>query len=321
MKGIAILFVILNHNIPLNILDNYKYFYHIGQAVPIFMMISGYLVYAKYSVQDMFENFNHFSKVFKRIMFPFFIVTIIQVLIKVMFGTFSLKALIIDGGIGPGSYYPWVFLQCTLILPIIVFIMNKYSKTYISAIIIIGICIGLNIICCVFQLPEQIYRLLAVRYIFYLYLGCLWKKEGIYFNAMTVGIVLISIIFIYLEKYKLLNFSPIFFNSWQGYNWLGSFYTLAVIGCIDKLYQFIKNDKVKTWISRLGSCSYEIFLTQMFVFSFLGPGLVNFISNQLIKYIIYIVFTTLLSIIPVYILKNISNSSTLLKKEYVLSRK
>ena len=103
------------------------------------MMISGYLVYAKYSVQDMFENFNHFSKVFKRIMFPFFIVTIIQVLIKVMFGTFSLKALIIDGGIGPGSYYPWVFLQCTLILPIIVFIMNKYSKTYISAIIIIGI--------------------------------------------------------------------------------------------------------------------------------------------------------------------------------------
>ena len=81
MKGIAILFVILNHNIPLNILDNYKYFYHIGQAVPIFMMISGYLVYAKYSVQDMFENFNHFSKVFKRIMFPFFIVTIIQVLI------------------------------------------------------------------------------------------------------------------------------------------------------------------------------------------------------------------------------------------------
>ena len=53
----------------------------------------------------------------------------------------------------------------------------------------------------------------------------------------------------------------------------------------------------------------------MFVFSFLGPGLVNFISNQLIKYIIYIVFTTLLSIIPVYILKNISNSSTLLKKD------
>ena len=60
MKGIAILFVILNHNIPLSILDSYKYFYHIGQAVPIFMMVSGYLVYAKYSSQDLLENYHHF---------------------------------------------------------------------------------------------------------------------------------------------------------------------------------------------------------------------------------------------------------------------
>ena len=30
------------------------------------MMVSGYLVYAKYSSQDLLENYHHFNKVFKR---------------------------------------------------------------------------------------------------------------------------------------------------------------------------------------------------------------------------------------------------------------
>ena len=313
MKGIAILFVILNHNIPLSILYSYKYFYHIGQAVPIFMMVSGYLVYAKYSSQDLLENYHHFNKVFKRIMLPFAIVTMIQISIQIVLGIFNLKTLIVAGGIGPGSYYPWVFLQCTIFLPIIVFVINKFSKTYISALIIIGISIGLNILCSVLHLPEAIYRLLAIRYIFYLYLGCLWRKEGIRFNGKTVFLVILSVIFIELEKYKQVNFSPLFFNSWQGYNWLGAFYTLAVICFIDKLYQFIKIDQIKTFISRLGKSSYEIFLTQMFIFSFLSPNLLSFIPSQFIRYMIYILLTTLMSVIPVYSWKYIFNHKNKLK--------
>ena len=45
MKGIAILFVILNHNIPLSILDSYKFFYLIGQAVPIFNLFLWLKIY------------------------------------------------------------------------------------------------------------------------------------------------------------------------------------------------------------------------------------------------------------------------------------
>ena len=170
MKGIAILFVILNHNIPLSILDSYKYFYYIFQAVPIFMMVSGYLVYAKYSSQDLLENYHHFNKVFKRIMLPFVIVTIIQIAIQIVLGIFNLKTLIVAAGIGPGSYYYTVLIQFVLLFPIVYTLIYKFDYKGLLG------CIAFNFLFELLKAPllinESVYRLLAFRYVTVIAFGC-----------------------------------------------------------------------------------------------------------------------------------------------------
>lgn len=106
-----------------------------NMAVPIFLLIQTFHVFKKDPELVCFPNF---VKLFRRIILPFILIQVIAVAIK-CFGSEDVdfvqiaKSFIAAGGFGPGSYYPWIYLQMALALPIVVKIMSKCNALRINS--------------------------------------------------------------------------------------------------------------------------------------------------------------------------------------------
>ena len=108
IKGVAIMSVLLLHN---NIPVPFKIAW-IGQAVPLFLLITASLTYSSFQSGKTLQTYyslNTFSKMLKRIFLPFFFVVLAQCAISFfLLDNFSLFSTISGGGMGRGSYYPWI---------------------------------------------------------------------------------------------------------------------------------------------------------------------------------------------------------------------
>lgn len=237
IKGIASLSVVLLHCMP-----NYYIFapLWIGQAVPIFLFVSAYLIYSSFqrgkSLEDYYSK-DSILKVLDRIFKPFFCVLLLQIILYYFFKPdFSIKGMILSGGIGPGSYYPWLYLQAWLFLPIIINVIDRVSLLS-SFIIFLSICLTLEILSSLIHVPEVLYRLTFYRYIFVLYLACIVKKIDMKINPLLIVLSLISIIYSFIITYTNLNFEPFFFFSgWRGHTWITYFYTVFFFLILKRIY-------------------------------------------------------------------------------------
>lgn len=135
----------------------------------------------------------------------------------------------------------------------------------------------LEISCNVIEMPKYIYRLFVAKYIFLLYLGCIWRRYGISNGIYPLAII--SIIFVLLDFNSVLPENIFVFNlGWKGYYWVAYFYSFAFLSFLIYLYKKIPYFNNK-YILKIGKCSYEIFLVQMFIF-----GFQQYILNPLYKY-------------------------------------
>lgn len=123
MKGICILAVILQHAcyIP-------GFEYTIVQQVPLFLLIQVYHGY-KHGLDDV-KPFN-MRKTWDRILKPFLMVQVVMLFISLLRGGFDIvgyvKGFLVMGGYGMGSYYPWVYLQFAILLPVVARMLRKKS--------------------------------------------------------------------------------------------------------------------------------------------------------------------------------------------------
>lgn len=303
VRGIAIFSVIFLHNLPTFHVVSIA---HIGQAVPLFLLITAYLSYLSFEKGKTVEAYyapKAIKKMLKRIVLPFLIVTIIQYfLLAFLNREMPINTVISNGGIGPGSYYPWLYLQTWLFLPLIIFI-TKYKSIGFSSAIILLICIFLEWLSCYTNIDPLLYRLLFYRYLFVIYLGCLLKKENWEINKIIGGLAIISLLFSLVEVYSAIDFEPFFTSQWKGYHWITSFYPLFLflLGC--KVYSKIEKTKIAAFFVKLGNYTYEIFLCQMFVYSIFSKDYLSFIDNYYLEFLIYIAATTVLSRLPILLYK------------------
>jgi peptidoglycan/LPS O-acetylase OafA/YrhL len=332
IKGIAILSVVFLHNTPVNKLFQIAW---IGQAVPLFLLVTAYLTYGSFQKGKTIKTY--YSKLsiramLKRIFVPFLllqcVLSIIFCLYSIIFclSQFSMYSVIVSGGIGPGSYYPWVYLQCWIILPFIIMLVDKLSIRK-SFLLFLSISVILELFTSLAHIPESIYRLLLYRYLFLIYLGCLLRKLNIKLNTEIIVLAILGLLFATIEIYTDIDFSPWFTNQWQGHHWITAFYTLLVFLLLKSLYsaviqrlapsfpplpgQYAKNTqhlRRTVWgftrcIIVLGNNSYEIFLCQMFVFSVFSKKMLFFIENEYMKIALFIALTTVLAVAPVILYK------------------
>ena len=307
LKGMSILFVVLTHCL---VGKEYILFSLWGtQAVPLFLLIQVFHAYKK-GVDNITLSYN-LRKLFQRILKPFILLLAIEIILLAVYKQdwiSVLKTAVLYGGIGPGSYYVWIYIQFFFLLPIaakLICRMNEVSLFFLFA----CVCIGIEILSSYIQIHPILYRLLFIRYIFLIYLGYLWASKGIAINKITIILSVVSIIFILVFAYTDWDLEPLFANNeWRLFHWITYFYTAYLfVYLLYKLYQYM-DERMKMFCCTLGKYSYEIFLFQMFVFTFF-PSL-DFLGNQFVEVTLRIVLTTALSIFPVLLYKKFVGNKT-----------
>lgn len=203
-----------------------------------------------------------------------------------------LKSILTYGAWGPGGYYPIIYIQILIWIPILYTLFKRNPLSTFISVILINICFEIfahN------MLTEQIYRLLSFRYIIFILLGMvLYLYEDCLSNTYIPHIsLLVGIIYLIYVNY--IDYSPTFFTWWTGTAMPTAFYSFGVVLFFKKLERhFQKFHYLLRPITFIGEASYQIFFVQMIFF---GP-LQNFSPNlAIINEHIRIRYTFLLSLI------------------------
>lgn len=279
IKAYAILCVLIGHTFPFLHETGYPLWY--GMQVPLFVLIQVFHVFRR-------ENYSfNLKQMFQRIMLPYLIVQILPlgyVVYRCMNGNCMIINYIERGGYGPGSYFPWLYMQLALILSIVKPWLDRRSKIQ-NLIIALIICESFEIMSSVIGLPDWLYRLLPIRYFFLIYLGWIWVKEGIVLNAKNIVLSMISMGTIIYFEYLYTPTYPWFYDTaWRCHRWPCYFYVSTLLcGVLYWIYSQTKSISFVKYSTRLlAQCSYEIFLIQMIAIPFMPKML--FVENAFLRY-------------------------------------
>lgn len=270
-KGVAILSVILLHSLPC--LREIGWILHIGQAVPVFLFITAYLISMRFESLQTYFQWERFAKMLKKVFVPFVFVLLIQLVCLALIDRLpSLKTIVKTGGIGPGSYYIWLYLQAWVIIPFMVMLVRK-SPIWVSMLIMLVVSIIAEYVFVPLEgieLIDELYRLLPIRYLMVLYLGCIWPLLKDKQRYILYGLAGVSAFLMLNDLY--LTDNVLFVNImgggklvplyWEGYHWYTAFYVVLPITLLERLQY------ADVWKSA-GKYSWQLFLLQMMCLGFL----------------------------------------------------
>lgn len=306
IKAYAILCVLFGHTFS-PILDKVAYGVWAGMQVPLFILVQSFHSYKKDKATV------NLAKILTRVVLPFVVFEAVTFCIAHFIGRVDRNTLIYSiltgWGYGPGSYYPWVYVQVALLLPLFLILLKRVDKITALVIFLI-VCEGTEILFSVVDLPNHIYRLLAARYILLFYLGWLWVKGGVRINWITIVLSIISLCFILFFEYSTVDKEPWFINAgfrfhrWPCYFFVAYGFTAMLHILWTKINQngfFVRIIKI------LAAASYEIFLMQMTVIYLFHRTMLGFITNGVLRYSVWLLIVWTVSIIGGIILNRLMN--------------
>lgn len=301
IKAYAIICVLIGHTVPF--IEYAGYGLWAGMQVPLFILIQVFHFYKK----D--DSKLSIKKLFKRIIIPFLVFGVFTFAILVLSGKEQdAKSLLIrglrngGGGYGPGSYYPIIYLQIALLLPVFHVLFKKLSEKNLFWIFLF-ISEGFEILCSLTHPSVWFYRILAVRYVFLIYLGWLWVKDGIKLDWKMIILSIFSLLsiiyFEYVSVYFEINNEPLFFDTrWTFHRWPCYFFcSTGLIYVLHIIFQKLqKNERINSCIKILAKSSYEIFLVQMTFCYLFKPEHVPFVDNPYLQFAIRFILIWVVSI-------------------------
>lgn len=270
LKVIAIICIIVTH-------DSY-YVEHtnnliekliLTSAVPIFMIVSG-INYANRF--DLYEySFKHeyaldrLTKRLKRFLIPYAIVFICVNSIMIIWRGRRIDIELVNnlllGGYGPGAYYTPIIVQLIFLLPILYFIISKFSK---------GICVIIAVNC-VYELfltytyafEPPYYSRIIIRYLCLISCGIYLHLKKMKFNNKTVLLFWIfGLAYLISVNYY---YDPIVFKRWTGTSCITALYNVPLVIVTYNLLRVkqINNNWLLKHIMLISNATYHIYLTQM----------------------------------------------------------
>lgn len=304
IKAYAIICVLFGHTFLW--LDKVAYGTWAGMQVPLFVIIQTFHSLKKDNVTFKLK------KVLKRVLLPFIFLEIITFIIALCLGCYDCHTLLrmaMGGGFGPGAYFPWVYVQIAILLPLFSYLLERCGKI-LSLIVFLLICEGSEFMFSYMEIPENLYRLLAMRYVFLIYLGWLWVREGIVINWQTMLLSLISLTAIIYFEYFSVDDEPWFFTTgFSFHRWPCYFFVAYVFSMIlNVLWKFLSQNKaIRQIVKKLSVSSYEIFLIQMSLIFLVQPDSFRFISSEIVIYGVWVVFIWVTSVSCGVLLNKILN--------------
>lgn len=128
IKGFAIISVLFLHTLTLGQLNDSLAVLHIWQAIPLFIFVSFFLLFSKIERVGFNRYFERDSwiKLLKRVVFPFAAAQLLIVSVWLLHGNYRLCWNIMTlGGSGPGSYYPYLYIQLWMLTPLLYCFLQK----------------------------------------------------------------------------------------------------------------------------------------------------------------------------------------------------
>lgn len=287
----------------------------IWQAVPVFIIIAGYTNTRSYLRNGVLKlhkcyEFSILFHRFKRILRPFIYIFVAEIiLLSYLSGrNFDVKGIIflfLEGGVGPGSYFVPIIIQHLLILPILYYLALR-NPNYML-IISFALSLAFEIVLIMLGVPEWLYRLLYVRYVFVGALGVYMATSKQQSRSWLIIGSFISFVYIFLVNYYDFQFWFIY-PAWGSQHTPSYIWTLILV--IAGL-KFLPSDfSEKNILGELGKSSWHIFLLQMLYFC--GPGqvvrtVIFGVNNIVFCYILYALTNLVLCLCGGYLFYYLDN--------------
>lgn len=282
LKGIAIILIVITHH-NWEQIERLRFLFPfwIDMAVPIFMIITGYvsaLSFSKRKITSLADCYHRQQLLAKwlRYLIPFIPVFLLTVIVETIFlhkNYFSLDGVILflTGGHGPGSYYFPVMMQLVLIIPMIWAIIKKFNIYGLMICFLLNY--GYEIVKTLIDMHPALYRICAFRYLFVVAVGCYiyLQKENKKLPFSPFSPFLIG--FAYLIIFNYANAIPPITNQWTNTS------LVAVLFISPVIQYLIENKNIQCYfLELLGKASYNIFFVQMMYYAFTN----RFIHNLFI---------------------------------------
>ena len=263
LKGVSTLMVLITHYAWIEEKRAcFMFPYLIDMAVPVFMIVSGYVGVLSYRN----HNVNSFSDAYKmkniirkaiRYTVPFVIIVAWQLLdpnVKInASGVLSHLRWFLNGTVGQGSYYYPILIQLIFIFPVIYFIIERNGKKGLWICLIINA--TYELLKWSYGMNDECYRLIVFRYIFVIAVGVYASKHAL---NMIESIVLTIIGGAFLGITTSGLYIPHIITSWT------STCFIAVMWIVPVTVWVIRNASIRLKpIELIGRASYNIFWVQM----------------------------------------------------------
>ncbi len=250
----------------------------IRMAVPVFFLLSGYNSYISYSRKkdDSLKALYAPSEMLPKlgwILLPYTVLYIIEAIYSVVTGIYTFGGVgdilgtYLTGGINRGvfgGYYVTLLLEFTILSPLFYSLMKKNPFSgllcFLVGNILYELCVSL------FHMPNPVYRLILLRYIFMVGVGYFMAIKGTSADAATNILMILSFAagVIYLCAYDYHGYMSNLTIYWRSTCLFSFFYAVPVIWY---LFYFFKDRSVPSpigkWWAVIGSSTWHIFLFQM----------------------------------------------------------
>ncbi len=293
LKGLCIISVLITH-LPWNEqqLTAPVFPYWISMAVPIFMILSGYL--SALSMQrngtetlEISYRPKRIAKTILRFSIPYVIFFLGEVLYNYYTKSLTQSSVFkffLTGGIGPGSYYYPVMIQFVFLFPLIYFIIKDRPVRGLAVCFFANLCY--EILKTAYFMNPECYRLLVFRYIFAIAIGVFFAQ---YKKPLPWYILIASLAIgggaLYLSEYR--GVYPDFLESWHGTNLPSFFWAAPIAYGVIRLSRKVNG----RWLAPLaifGRGSFNIFLFQMLYFAVISEKVAAWIPNVSLAYLVHV---------------------------------
>lgn len=276
IKGVAIISVVLLHLFSLYTVLPLNAVFHIGNAVPLFLITTILLRYKKLETNGMYGYWHSIKKDLLTVFIPFFFA---QLLLVAIYHPEPIKFLL-TFGMGMGAYYPFIHAQVIVLAPIAFKILNRNFVA--GSLAILAFCIISEGLFSYLSIPQWTYRILFTRYCFLYVIGFLLLKSELLtkYKYFIAFLTILSSAFVYFHCYH--GFIAFFYPGWIGSKFPRDFISLCWFIALFKLCNFTPHF-IRSIVTYLGRKSYDIFIIQMMFFCWKMP-----VSN--IAYVVIISF-------------------------------
>lgn len=289
VKGVCILLVVLFHYQWSETIKKYFLFaFWFDMAVPVFMIVSGYVYSRMFERRGICRLSDAFELVFLlkralRFIVPFTMYYAVHLIVICVLdpggvGVLSAVAGYFEGGFGPGSFYFPVMLQFLILFPFVYFLVRKYGQSGFAACILITA--ALEMLKTLAGMDAETYRLLAFRYIAVIACGSLIAQKGFRPSPFfCLAAAVIGFAYTWLTGYAGIVLWSL--EYWTSTSYAASFPVMALM-----MYAIPSVRLGCRPLEVLGKASFDIMLAQMLVYYSFAEGIYAAVSEPLLQIMI-----------------------------------